>query len=174
MLRCLFCFTQCHLMIWGSNPSKSNFISQVRWESFDRASGLYAGGLPTKCRHPGMEHTFLQAFQGSLEAGHWLYQAKCSKGTRMKVEQGTAEGKEELQQETRHPFGLRKSVGISMDRKKHSSLLPHERKCTACLSSNALTHDRRSWSARGRGQYLVPGLVCDPNCSWTHEHLRHY
>ena len=70
----------------------------------------------------------------------------------MKVEQRTAEGKEELQQETRHPFGLRKSVGISMDRRKQSRLLLHERKCTACLSSNALTHNRRSWSAGRRGQ----------------------
>lgn len=62
----------------------------------------------------------LQAYQGALEAGHWLYQAKCSKWTRLKVEQRTAQGKGELPQEARHPFGLRKSAGISMDRKKHA------------------------------------------------------
>ena len=90
--------------------------------------------LPNECRHPETGHLFLQAFQGFLEAGHWPYQAKSSKWTQMKAGQRIARGKRGASQETLHPFDLRTSAGISMDRKQlHSSYCSCQETCSVSL-----------------------------------------
>ena len=129
------CRCVCEVYIWNSSPYVCVCVwaSQVD-KSVDWTPRLYPGGLPNECRHPETGHLFLQAFQGSLEARHWPYQAKGYKWTQMKAGQRIAVGKRGTLQETLHPFDLRKSAGISMDGKQlHSPYCSCQETCSVSL-----------------------------------------
>lgn len=154
MLRCLFYFTQCHLMIWGSNPSEGSSISQAQGESGNTAPRPFSEGLPNKQRWRGLESLSLQAFQGRWEAGHWLLPSQM---LQMEVNDVWAENsrreKLKLTRELKSAWMARKGPHLGRPARKRATCLPRD---------------------RGTGQQRVSDLVCGSSCRRMDKHLSHY